>query len=217
MDAQRDDTGAEQGIPAPSALLAAAEGAINALLRLDPEDAARLASVQGRVLLVEVTGFGTRIFVIPGETGLLLYGAYDARPDCTVRGTPAALLSMVTAERREDAVFEGAVEIDGDNRVAQTLGDVFRGLDIDWEELLAKLVGDTLAHRLGLQARAGHRWATRTGDTLAQDLGEYLQEEMRVVPSHAEVRDFLDDVDSIRDDVERLEARIARLTARGKG
>jgi len=216
MDQDDSDAGTQttnEGIQIPDAMLATVEGAINAVLALDAEGAHRLAPIQGRVLLVELAGFGTRIYVVPGESGLLLYGAYDAPPDCSVRGTPAALLSMALSEHREDAVFQGAVEIVGENRVAQTLGEVLQGLDIDWEELLSKVVGDTLAHRIGLQARAGGRWAQRTGDTLTQDIREYLQEEGRLLPGREELRAFLTDVDTLRDDVERLAARIARLAA----
>jgi ubiquinone biosynthesis protein UbiJ len=202
------------GLQIPDALLAVVEGAINAVLALDPEGARRLTAVQGRVLLVELTGFGTRIYLVPGESGLFLYGTYDTDPDCTVRGTPAALLGMALDKHREDSVFEGTITIDGDNAVAQTLGEVFQGLDIDWEELLSKVVGDTLAHRISLQASASGQWARRTGETLTQDLREYLQEEARVLPSNDEMRTFLDEVDRIRDDVERLAARIERLAAR---
>ena len=206
-----DSTASDNALQLPDALLAAAEGVVNAALGLDPEGAARLARLQGQVLLLQIAGFGTRIYVIPAERGLLLFGDYDAEPDCIVRGSPAALLRMVLSEHREDSVFEGAVEVEGDNGLAQGLGDVLRGLDIDWEEQFSKLVGDTLAHRIGLQARAGSRWAERSGKVLAQDLREYLQEEGRLLPSRDEIRGFLGAVDTLRDDVERLEARIARL------
>jgi len=216
MDAEQIDNDApEQGIAIPDPLLAAFEGALNAVLALDPEGAARLARIQGRVLL-QLAGFGTRIYVIPGDSGLLLHSAYDAPPDCTVRGSPAALLRMVLSEHREDSVFQGAVTIEGDNAVAQALGEVLRGLDVDWEEQLSRLVGDTLAHRIGVGARAGERWAERSADSFAQDLREYLKEEARLLPTDDEMRGFLDGVDTLRDDVERLAARVARLTASRK-
>jgi ubiquinone biosynthesis protein UbiJ len=100
------------------------------------------------------------------------------------------------------------------------VGDALQGLDIDWEEQLAKLAGDTLAHRIGHQARATGRWASRSGEVLTRDLREYLIEEGRLVPSAAEMKGFLDGVDTLRDDVDRLEARIARLhrhTSGGQG
>jgi len=217
MDAEQIDNDApEQGIAIPDPLLAAFEGALNAVLALDPEGAARLARIQGRVLLLQLAGFGTRIYVIPSDSGLLLHSAYDAPPDCTVRGSPAALLRMVLSEHREDSVFQGAVTIEGDNAVAQALGEVLRGLDVDWEEQLSRLVGDTLAHRIGVGARAGERWAERSADSFAQDLREYLKEEARLLPTDDEMRGFLDGVDTLRDDVERLAARVARLTASRK-
>jgi ubiquinone biosynthesis protein UbiJ len=43
---------------------------------------------------------------------------------------------------------------------------------------------------------------------------EYLQEEGRDLPTPTEVEEFLADVDRLRDDAERLEARLARLESR---
>jgi ubiquinone biosynthesis protein UbiJ len=209
--------GQAAGIQLPDTLLAAAEAAINGVLALDPEGAARLALVEGQVLVVELSGFGTRIYVVPAESRLFLFGAYEAEPDCIVRGSPVALLGMALAEHREDAVFEGALSIDGDNRVAQTLGDVLRGLDIDWEEQLAKLLGDTPAHWLMNRARAAARWATRSRGVARDDLREYLQEEAAVLPARHELAAFFAAVDTLRDDVERLVARVERLErARGR-
>lgn len=217
MSGGEDTDQTAAGIQLPDALLAAAEGAVNAVLALDPEGAARLGPVQGQVLRVDLEGFGTRIFVVPGEARLLLFGAYAAAPDCIVRGSPVALLGMLVAEHREDAVFAGTIQIDGDNRLAQTLGEVFRGLDIDWEEQLSKLLGDTLAHRLMLRARAGRRWADRSGDVAAENLREYLTEEAGVLPSRQALQDFFAAVDTLRDDVERLAARVERLAHRRGG
>ena len=40
---------------------------------------------------------------------------------------------------------------------------------------------------------------------------EYLQEESRLTPADAEVRHYLDAVDTLRLDTDRLEARLKRL------
>jgi ubiquinone biosynthesis protein UbiJ len=163
------------------------------------------------VLRVELIGLDLHLHVVPETDRLRLFADYDTAADCLVRATPAALLGMALAKNREDEVFQGAVSIEGDNGLAQALGQVFNGLDVDWEEQLAKLVGDAAARRIGDQAREARRWGQRTGSALNEDLRDYLIEEGRVLPSELEMKAFLDGVDRLRDDVERLEARLALL------
>jgi ubiquinone biosynthesis protein UbiJ len=67
------------------------------------------------------------------------------------------------------------------------------------------------------RARAGERWAGRSRNIAAENLREYLQEEAAVVPSRQELDDFLAAVDTVRDDVERLAARVERLERHRQG
>lgn len=205
------------GVPIPDAALAALEAGINRYMALDPEGAGRLSALHGRVIVIEVIGFGTRIFVIPGTNGIQLYGDYAGEPDCTLRGTPMALARMGTSQQKEDQLFSGEVQIEGDTHLAQAFGDFAGGLEVDWEEQLSRLLGDALAHQVGSRVRAAGRWGRRTGDILAEDVKEYLQEEARLLPGRYEIQAFLDEVDQLRDGVERLAARVARLAKMREG
>jgi ubiquinone biosynthesis protein UbiJ len=195
----------------PNALLAPLEALLNRYIALDPEGAARLAPLQGRLICVEVQGFGTRLYLIPGAERMQLFGAYDGEPDCLLRGTPIALARLGLAQRKEDSLFGGEVEAEGDTHLAQDFGAFMSGLDVDWEEQLSRLVGDPVAHQVGEGLRSLGGWGRKSADTLTQDLTEYLQEEARLVPTDYEVRAFLDQVDGLRDDVDRLAARVERL------
>jgi ubiquinone biosynthesis protein UbiJ len=190
--------------------------AVNHYIALDPEGAVRLRALAGRVILIEVVGFGTRLYLIPGAKGIQIYGNYAGAPDCILRGTPLALARMGLSRRKEDQLFSGEVRIEGDTDLARAFGDFLGGLEVDWEEQLSHLVGDAVAHQVGSRVRATGRWGRRTGDVLTKDLEEYLQEETRLLPNRYEVQEFLDDVDRLRDDVERLAARIARLAGTQK-
>ena len=86
-------------------------------------------------------------------------------------------------------------------------------LDIDWEEQLSRLTGDVVAHQLGNLARRGRHVLRHGLNTLEQDIGEYLQEELRVLPTRIETENFSSDVTRISMDVERLAARVKRLQA----
>ena len=202
----------------PDVVLAALEQTLNRYLALDPEGAQRLAPMQGRVICIELSGFGSRLYLIPGAASVQIFGDYAAEPDCLMRGSPLALARMGVTAHKEDQLFSGEVRVEGDTDLARQFGDLVRGLDVDWEEQLSHLLGDPVAHQIGRGARAAAGWGKRTGDTLAQDAKEYLQEEGRVLPTRYEVDTFLDAVDELRDDAERLAARVERLARRtGKG
>jgi len=200
-----------QGARLPELAVAALEQAINRYLALDPEGAARLGALGGRVILIETEGFGTRLYLIPGPTGVQLYGDYEGEPDCTLRGTPLAIARMGLVKRKEEKLFSGEIQIEGDTHLAQAFGELIGGLEVDWEEQLSRLIGDPLAHQVGSGARAAGRWARHSADTLTLDLKEYLEEEARLLPSRYELQEFLDQVDRLRDDAERLAARVERL------
>ncbi len=202
------------GIQIPDAALALLEQTLNKVIALDPEGARRLARMRGQVILIELEGFGTRFYLVPGSQTLQLFGAYAAEPDCILRGTPLALAKMGLTEQKTDPLFAGDVKVEGDTVLGQQFGDFIAGLDIDWEEQLSRLVGDPLAHQIGNLTRGLQDWGQRSAHTLGLNLKEYLQEEARLVPTDYEVAELLAGVDTLRDDVERLAARIERLARR---
>nr|WP_242470696.1 SCP2 sterol-binding domain-containing protein [Thiocystis violacea] len=197
-------------------MLAVVEQAINGYIALDPEGAADFGSLSGRIIAVEIKGFGTRVTIIPAERGLQLFGDYDASPDCLIRGTPLGLARMGMAERKETQLVLGEVEITGDTALAQAFSAAFARLDVDWEEQLARIIGDPFARQVGNRFRAAERWGQRTSESMTANLTEYLQEERRLLPTRYEVEAFLAQVDTLRDDAERVAARVERLVRQAR-
>lgn len=198
-----------------------AETALNGLLRLDPEFLEALEPLQDRTVAVELAGLERTLFLKLGVEGVSLLNRdeveairEDRLADVTFEGSPPALLGMVAAMRRGDAAFKDDVRISGDLSLLEAMKTAFRRLDIDLEELLSRFVGDIAAHEIGRGTRAFLTWGQKTSEALAADIGEYFVEELRVSPSPLELEDFASDVDRLRDDVERLEKRLARLRAR---
>ena len=209
-DAQGSRSGA--GFAVPAAMLAALEATLNHYIALDPEGARGFEPLYGRIIAITVEGIGLRLTLIPGPDRIQVFGAYDATPDCLIRGTPLALLRLVTAERKESQLASGAVQIEGDTTLAHGLSNARAGLDVDWEEQLARVLGDPIANQMGRGWRAAGDGSTQTGETLRANLKEYLEEESRLLPTRYEVEACIGEVDRVRDDVERLAARIEQLT-----
>ena len=194
------------------------ESALNGYLGLDPVTRQRLAALHGRTVGVEMAGLGLTLFFTAGEAGVLqVYGRHEGEPDCWLRGAPIDLLRTGDRAKGADQLFSQRVRIEGDSGLAQRFGAALGDIDIDWEEHLSRVVGDLVAHEAGTAARAARAFGQRTGRTAEQNLKEYLQEEARVLPTRYEVKELLDAIDVLRDDVERLAARVERLGSRAGG
>jgi len=167
----------------------------------------------GKLIAVELRGVGITLYMAPHSGGIQLLREFDGSADAVISGTPLALARVGIGEER-GLLFAGEVQISGDVTLGQRFESVLRELDIDWEEQLSHLVGDAAAHQVGNLVRDALQWGAKSVDTLGRDLTEYLQEESRQLPQRDEVNKFLAAVDVLRNDVERLDARVKRLQAR---
>lgn len=187
----------------------------NRLVRLDPDSAARLAPLAGKAILLQSTSPAFALYLLPDDAGIIrVRERHDAAPDVVVRGTLGAFVRLARPGTAPDPALLRAVAIEGDIEAGQRLLSVFSRLDIDWEEQAAQVLGDVAAHQLGNAVRALHRFGTQAVSTLVRDAGEYLQHERRITPPRAQVEAFLDAVDTLRADVDRLEQRMLRLRGR---
>lgn len=187
------------------------ESAFNRALALDPEVAGRFADLHGQVIGFELLGTGMTLYFIPTQNGTVqVTGHSEHAADCLVSGTVFSLLRS-HLENNPERVFSGDVKITGNSGLAQKFTRILRALDFDWEEQLSKVTGDIVAHQVGNQLRGAGNWLKQTATTGSLNLQEYLQEEIRLLPTEYELDDFYSNVDSLRDDTERLQARIDRL------
>jgi ubiquinone biosynthesis protein UbiJ len=196
---------------APVALLAALETAINQYLQLDPEAVANLAHLQDRIIAIHLRDLDLTLYFIPTDKGLQLMGQYEGEADATISGTSMAMLRMGLGGNKEKILFSGDVEIAGDTELGHRFKNILDKMDIDWEEHLSRIIGDVAAHQLGRVARSASQWMQKAFDTLTLDTSEYLQEELRMVSTNAEIEEFNREVDTLRTDVDRMEARVKRL------
>ena len=194
-----------------AAFTAALETAVNGYLRLDPASLAQLGRLQGKVIAVELRGLGQTLFLLPDAQGLMIQGQHEGRPDATLSGTPVAFAELSLSHNPNRVLFRGDVTISGDIKLGQDFKRILDTLDVDWEEVLAHYTGDVVAHKVGTLLRGVSRWGRDALTTLGQNGAEYLQQESFELPFKDEVEPFLKEVDQVRDDVERLAARVARL------
>lgn len=201
----------------PIALLGSIETVINAWLKLDNETLPRFSALDGKIIHLHITGLDLNMYFLPTPSGIQVMGNYPDEEqggvvDATIHGSPMALMRLGTSSNAGETMLKSDVEIEGDMHVAEKFSEILREVDIDWEELLSKLVGDIIAHQAGQVVRNVSGWFKESADAMKMNTAEYLSEESKVTPAEAEVRNFMDQVDKMRMGVDRIEARIKHLT-----
>jgi ubiquinone biosynthesis accessory factor UbiJ len=192
----------------PSPFDALAGAPLNHLLRANAWARDTLKPHAGKTVCVRCLPFSASLVVL--ESGETAPAPAGAAPDATLTVTPGLLLRMAA---QDDNAWRDIV-IDGDTALASAVHHLWRHLRWDAEEDLARVFGDVAAHRMADSARALGQWARISGDNLARSFSEYVTEERPAVAAAGEITQFAAGVDQLRDDLARLEKRVARLAAR---
>ena len=133
-----------------------------------------------------------------------------------MRATLGGLISQLPFFRRDDAPPVGRVQVSGDADLARRLQRMAERFDPDWQQPFVSVFGEIAGVQIAQAVAAALREAKAASRGAAESTAEFLTEESRDVVAKAEVHAFCDDVDALRDDAERLAARVQRLQ-RGVG
>jgi ubiquinone biosynthesis protein UbiJ len=196
----------------PIAAVAACRG-INHILQAEPWAMSELARHAGKVVLLKLPVGNLFFELTPAGT---LIAATDLDIPALELEVSADVLSALAGGSgglREQAMK--SVKITGDADLAQLLGRLAGQIRWEYEEDLAQLIGDAPANFV---VRQGKKFVSAgqsaTSDLLA-NVVEYVSEEKKVLLNK---RDFMirkNELNTLRDAVDRMEKRIQLLERKG--
>lgn len=193
------------------------ETALNRALALDPETRAALAPLDGQRLQLHLESPPLAMELRVDGEAMRVGPAQGEEPDLSVRAGIGALLGQLPFLKASGATPVGKVRISGDAELARQLQHLAEGFDPDWEQPFADALGPVIGPQVAKAVRGGLREARVQGAAFAKARADYLTEESRDLIPKAEQQAFFDDVDALRDRVERLAARVARRNAGSAG
>ena len=205
--------------------------ALDRALRLDPQAAMILQPLAGKRIAVRIVGAAPTDLCVEFSNGRILLaqaaeqsGNERSAPqgcgskglpgdaDVSIRGSASALAML--ARGVDDLPSSAQVSVHGDLALLQQARVAVARLRPDFDEPLARLLGDEMAYPLSRAVRRLGAIARRSFRELDEDLKEYLGEESELLASREDVRNFGDEVDRLRDAVERLDKRALRVASR---
>lgn len=184
-------------------MFASLSALVDQALRTDEESQKRLQAMGRRTIRLELLplpSIGLHI-----DDGKLTLESPGEEADLAVRGHLAAFVRYVLSDRAD------GIHLKGEGEIAQDLRDFLAALDIDWEELLSRAVGDVPARLMMRTLEECRQVARNFGGAAESNARDYLHEESGLLPSSSELDRFVREVDRLRDDLERFEMRIDRI------
>ena len=192
-------------------LLTKIEDLVNRVLVNDQDALTELGFLSEKVIALEVINTAIKVYVFPSAAGIRLMDTHDGISNVLIRATLPDMFAYLISSRDSKQSSAGALEVIGEVGLAQRFQSVMSNTDYDWEEFLSRYTGDLMAHKIGNLVRGLARFAKQTGDTIQQDISEYLLYEKEIIPVQEEVEEYVSSVDKLRNDTERLKLRIERL------
>ena len=196
-------------------LMSLLELAGNHTLQYSTAARTRLERLQGRTMLLKITPLEQTLSITPMPEGVEISTELK-EADVTLTASIGALVK-ISRDGFEHAELEaGELKIEGDPIVGQRFAQIIGDLDIDWNALLRDQLGDAPALFVQLLAERVVSFSKQGRDQLRSAIATLLQQEFALVVAADEVDEVLDQIDDLRADTDKLEARLSKLIMASK-
>lgn len=179
-------------------------------LQFHPNHKEILQTIQGKTLRITITGTPIDLLFQANKNTLCIIPFNHTPYDVSITGAPFTLMQLAMTQQINSS---SKVQISGDLATIENFRTLITVLDIDWEEQLSKIMGDTMGVAVHHSLQKSLQWLNNLSQNVKQNLSEFTQEEYQITPTRVECEHFFDLVDTLNLDTERLEKRIQRIEA----
>ncbi|KKO65563.1 SCP-2 sterol transfer family protein [Janthinobacterium sp. KBS0711] len=178
---------------------------LNHLLAQEPWARQQLAVHAGKLACIDTGAVALRLRI--DSAGMLEAAPADMPANVTIR---VKLSDVPLILQNRERAFS-YVKIEGDAEFANAISQLSKGLRWEAEHDLEKVVGPMLATRLVAGAKDAAAFVRTGQQKLAENVAEYFLDEQPMLIRPSTLQEYSAGVTRVRDDVERLAKRLARL------
>ena len=189
------------------------ESWFNQVLALDEESLSKINELSSKTILLELKNSDLQFFLTAHKQGFKISNEAQVKPDVTIRSSASDFM-LLFFNKFSNQSPPINMEVIGDIALGQQFQNIMLNIQIDWEEPLSRLIGDTATHKLASLMRSGKNYSAERLDAFVMNLSEYLRFESNQLPDKSEIEEFIQEVDLFRNDIDRIEQRIEKISHR---
>lgn len=195
-------------------VLSIIEPFLNKIIQLDARAPDQIKSLNNTLCHIEIIDIITFDILFLNHH-IKLLPPLSETIDTTIKGPLSAFLSLSITKDAREAAKQG-LSVAGNMVAANHIQNLFFTLAIDWEELISRATGDTVAHQMVSFLKKAKLKQQSFFESLSNATRLYITEEIHLLPTSTELNQFIEDIDHTRADIDRLEARIYLLEKKWK-
>ncbi|MFZ5524698.1 MAG: ubiquinone biosynthesis accessory factor UbiJ [Pseudomonadota bacterium] len=179
--------------------------ALNHLLTQNSWALERLARFAGKTARFDIAPFALTYTILADGRLRNADPAASADARCTI--APSLLPRLALRDEKAHA----EIRSEGDATLLAEIFYLSRNLRWDAAEDLSHITGDIAAERILQTLQSAHQQLRESAQSFSQAAAEYWSEDRPLLAKPQQVSAFMQQVDTLRDDVARLEQRIKQL------
>lgn len=199
-------------MPFDPLVTAVVETTLNTLINDDDALVSRVTRLKGQVIQVHLREFNKSLtFVFSHQLDVL--ANYEGESDCYLSLNLSVLPELKEQANITKLIKQDKLELEGDIQLAQKFSALLTDCKPDIEEWLSRVTGDVVAHTAVQGAKNLFGFIASQAAKHQDHFGQVLTEEWKIAPPPLAIAAFCDDVDDVRSQAERLNARLDALLA----
>jgi ubiquinone biosynthesis protein UbiJ len=200
-------------MPAAQLVTSAIEKVANQFLKLDPQSRKELIPLAGKQFKITIDEFPWPLVFAFSESidVMAIQDDVSVAVDCSIELSLTTLKLLQDSSQITALIQQDKLKLQGDINVAQQFSQLMKNINIDWEEQLSKYTGDVFAHTFFSANSVLKEKFKRDIALLRSTLKDAAIEEKPIAAHPCAVEDFCQQVNELRGDVSRLEARLSIL------
>ncbi|GLS25819.1 SCP2 domain-containing protein [Marinibactrum halimedae] len=196
------------GPTAQAGLSSALEATLNKALQYDPSSRYQLPELTDHILCIELDKPHLSFFLHTDGEQVLIRNHWE-NSAAILKGPLSAFIGLALNDQSN--LHDSGIQFLGNTSSLLKWRVFFQQLDIDWEDALNDVLGDLTGHQIAQGIRAGTTWLSNRLSDSKRQVEEFIVEELRSTPSRFEFDDFADQVDELRMEADRLQAKLAHF------
>ena len=171
-------------------------------------DEKELKPLDKKNIAIKLSNTSTVIYIEIVEGKILLSEKIAGEPHLILEGSPISFVNYFN-----NISSDHNIKISGQALLAEHFSKIFKKINIDWEQVISEYTNDEFAFYANKIFCEIKNKKNEVENSILRNTREYIRDETNIFPSKEQIDNYVNDVDSLRNKIDFLEAKFKKFNA----